>query len=150
MPVPFWAGHYIGLPFLDHGRDRSGLDCWGLVRLIMAEQFGIALPSYVREYQRTTQADKIGALIERESSKWKPVPAASEICGDTVVLRVRGKPMHVGLVLGDRQMLHIESGINSVIERYSGANWAERVCGFYRYKSSLDLDDDSFEQHEHD
>jgi cell wall-associated NlpC family hydrolase len=150
MPVPFWAGHYIGLPFLDHGRDRSGLDCWGLVRLVMTEQFGVALPSYVHEYQRTTQVDKISALIERESSKWKLVPAGKEICGDTVVLRVRGKPMHVGMVLGDRQMLHIEAGINSVIERYAGANWAERVFGFYSYKGSWDLDDDNFEQHEHD
>jgi hypothetical protein len=58
--------------------------------------------------------------------------------------------MHVGLVLGDRLMLHIETGIDSVIERYSGSGWAARVSGFYRYKSALDLDGDSFEQHEHD
>jgi len=150
MPVPIWAGHYIGLPFSDHGRDRSGLDCWGLVRLVLGEQFGVALPSYANEYQRSTQVDKISALIGREASKWKLVAAGSEACGDVVVLRIRGKPMHVGLVLGDRQMLHIESGINSVIERYSGSNWAERVSGFYRYKNALDLDDDNFEQHEHD
>ena len=137
MPVPFWAGHYIGLPFLDHGRDRNGLDCWGLVRLVMAEQFGIALPSYVDEYQRTTQVEKISALIGRESQKWKIVPTGKEMCGDVAVLRVRGKPMHVGFVLGDQQMLHIELGINSVIERYTGARWAERIAGFYRYKSLL-------------
>jgi cell wall-associated NlpC family hydrolase len=150
MPVPIWAGHYIGLPFFDHGRDRSGLDCWGLVRLALGEQFGVALPSYAHEYQRSTQGDKISALIEREALKWKPVPAGNEVCGDVIVLRVRGKPMHVGLVLGDRLMLHIEAGINSVIERYSGTNWAERVSGFYRYKNALDLDDDNFEHHEHD
>lgn len=138
MPVPFWAGHYIGLPFQDHGRDRAGLDCWGLVRLVMAEQFGIALPSYVHEYHRTTQVDRISALIERESFKWKIIPAGSEVCGDVIVLRVRGKPMHVGMVLGDRQMLHIELGINSVIERYIGARWAERISGFYRYKGFSD------------
>ena len=148
MPVPFWAGHYIGLPFLDHGRDRSGLDCWGLVRLVMAEQFGVALPSYAHEYQRTTQVDKISDLIARESMRWKIIPAGSEACGDTVVLRVRGKPMHVGMVMGDRQMLHIELGINSVLERYVNPRWAERIAGFYRYKSSTD--DDNFGHHEHD
>ena len=142
MPVPFWAGHYIGLPFQDHGRDSSGLDCWGLVRLVLAEQFDIALPSYIHEYQRTTQVEKISTLIERESSKWKEVPAGSEVCGDTVTLRVRGRPMHVGLVLGDRQMLHIECGINSVIERYVGARWMERVSGFYRYRGFPNDDGD--------
>lgn len=135
MPVPIWAGHYIGLPFQDHGRDRSGLDCWGLVRLVMAEQFNIALPSHVHEYQRTTQVERISTLIEREVQHWKLVSAGQEVCGDVIVLRVRGRPMHVGLVLGDRQMLHIELGINSVIERYSAPRWADRIAGFYRYKS---------------
>lgn len=148
MPIPFWAGHYIGLPFIDHGRDRSGLDCWGLVRLIMAEQFGFALPSYATEYQRTTQVGKIGALIEHESSKWKKIASDAESCGDVIVLRFRGKPMHVGMVLGDKHMLHIEFGINSVIERYSGARWADRISGFYRYESSLN--DESFKYFEHD
>jgi cell wall-associated NlpC family hydrolase len=133
MPIPFWAGHYIGLPFRDHGRDRAGLDCWGLVRLVLAEQFGVAVPSYAGEYMRTSQAAKIGALIQREALLWEPVPAGAERCGDVAVLRVRGRPMHVGLVLGDRHMLHIEWGINSVIERYASPRWAERVAGFYRH-----------------
>jgi len=134
MPVPIWAGHYIGLPFREHGRDRSGLDCWGLVRLVLAEQFNIALPSYAEEYSRTTEAAKIGALITRETQNWKIVPAGQEACGDAIVLRVRGRPMHVGLVLGDRLMLHVEKGVDSVIERYAGPQWADRVAGFYRYK----------------
>jgi hypothetical protein len=32
-------------------------------------------------------------------------------------------------------MLHIESGINSAIERYTGPRWQDRVFGFYRFKS---------------
>ncbi len=150
MPVPFWAGHYIGLPFQDHGRDRSGLDCWGLVRLALAEQAGLALPSYIKAYQRSTQVEKISALIDRESKKWQAVPPGGEACGDVIVLRVRGKPMHVGLVLGDQQMLHIECGINSVIERYTGPRWAERISGFYRYKGFSDDDTHARHGQEHD
>lgn len=140
MAVPIWAGHYIGLPFQDHGRDRSGLDCWGLVRLVIAEQFNIALPSHIHEYQRTTQVDKISQLIDREAKKWRVIAAGHEACGDVIVLRVRGRPMHVGLVMGDQQMLHIELGINSVLERYGSSRWAERIYGFYRYKGIEDDD----------
>lgn len=134
MPVPFWAGHYIGLPFRDHGRDRSGVDCWGLVRLVMSEQFGIALPSFSAEYRHTAEKSSIAPLIEREIPKFEGVGAGEERLGDIVVLRLRGAPMHVGLVLGDGQMLHAEEGIDSGIDRYRGPRWQNRIFGFYRYE----------------
>jgi cell wall-associated NlpC family hydrolase len=134
MPVPIWAGHYIGLPFHEHGRTRAGLDCWGLVRLALAEQFGLAVPSFTHEYRRTVDAARIPALIERETSRWQSIPAEAAQTGDVIVLRVGGRPMHVGLVLGDGLMLHVERGIDSAIERYDGPQWRERIFGFYRYK----------------
>ena len=79
MPVPFWAGRYIGLPFEDHGRSRAGLDCWGLVRLVLSEQFGIALPSFAAEYRRTTDTGKISDLILREVPAWQFVTAGERL-----------------------------------------------------------------------
>jgi cell wall-associated NlpC family hydrolase len=138
MPVPLWAGRYIGLPFSEHGRDRSGLDCWGLARLVMAEQLGRALPSFVYEYASTSESESIAALIARECVLWDSVAAGDERMGDVVVLRLLGHPMHVGIVLGDRQMLHIEQGIDSAIESYAGARWAHRVFGFFRYREAVE------------
>lgn len=135
MPVPIWAGHYIGLPFRDHGRDRSGLDCWGLVRLVMAEQSGIALPSFAESYKHTSDAGAIGDIVARECERWRSIPAGQETCGDVIVLRLFGRPLHVGTVLGDGAMLHIESSINSAIERYTAPRWKSRICGFYRHPS---------------
>ncbi len=132
MPIPYWAGHYIGLPFLEHGRSIRGLDCWGLVRLVLHEQFDVCLPSYIREYTHTYHKRDIGRLIRHESRKWSLVPAGQEQCGDVVVLRMRGEPMHVGLILGDQHMMHIERHVNSAIETYTGARWKRRVIGFYR------------------
>lgn len=39
-----WSTQYIGLPYLAGGRDRVGLDCWGLIRLIYHEHLGVLLP----------------------------------------------------------------------------------------------------------
>ncbi|MDI1228369.1 MAG: NlpC/P60 family protein [bacterium] len=133
MPVPIWAGRYIGLPFTEHGRDRNGIDCWGLVRLTLLEQFSISLPSLANEYRRTADATRIAGLMEREIPLWQGIDAGDERCGDVIVLRLSGHPMHVGLVLGDGQMLHVEQGIDSAIEKYRGQRWQDRVYGFYRH-----------------
>ena len=133
MPIPYWAGHYIGLPFCEYGRTIAGTDCWGLVRLVLQEQFAAVLPSYAADYRISGGAEEIGRLIGQEAVKWIAVSAGEERLGDVVVLRLRGAPMHVGLVLGDGRMLHIEKHINSAIEDYHGRRWCGRVCGFYRH-----------------
>lgn len=138
MPVPIWAGRYIGLSFEARGRDRRGLDCWGLVRLVLAEQCGIAVPCHAKSYAHATDAARIGAIVSDEIPRWRAIAPGDEELGDVVVLRMRGTPMHVGLVIGDGQMLHIETGINSAIERYTNLRWRERVEGFYRYRTYLD------------
>lgn len=134
MPVPIWAGRYIGLPFEERGRDRGGLDCWGLVRLALAEQAGLALPCLMHDYRGTADTRAIAALIRRELPFWRAVEDGREKLNDVIVLRLQGHPVHVGLVLGDGCMLHIERGIDSAIERYRGPRWQDRIFGFYRYE----------------
>ena len=41
-----WASLYIGLPWVSGGRGPKEFDCWGLVRWVYKEHFGIDLPSY--------------------------------------------------------------------------------------------------------
>lgn len=147
MAVPIWAGCYIGLPFRELGRDRKGLDCWGLVRLVLAEQFSIPLPSYAGAYANTLEEQAIAHLIDRESRDWQNLDLGCEKAGDVIVLRMRGVPMHVGLVLGDQCMLHIEQGINSAIEKYNSGRWQQRICGLYAYNPFIETDtcsDDDF------
>lgn len=134
MPIPIWAGHYIGLPFSDHGRTRKGVDCWGLVRLILSEQFSIALPSLIHDYARTTDIKGISQLVTRELLKWKQIGQDDARLGDIVILRLHGEPVHVGLVLGHGRMLHVERGINAAIDRYDGSRWQALIHGFYRYQ----------------
>lgn len=39
-----WAAKYIGLPYVPGGREKDGVDCWGLLRLIYKEEMQLDLP----------------------------------------------------------------------------------------------------------
>ena len=131
-----WAGQYIGLRFSEHGRIRQdGVDCWGLARLIWQEQFGLAVPSYVDAYESTLAEDQLGRLVRGELGPWRPVAGGQEQPGDGVLIRMRGQPMHVAVVAGGGRMVHVEQGIDSVLEVYGDRRWRHRVLGFYRHEA---------------
>lgn len=142
------AAPFIGIPFAEHGRDRSGCDCWGLVRLVLADWHGIALPPYTAGYADTMDIAAIDAMISGAAARppWREI-AGGDIGaivpgqvrrGDGVLIRMRGRPVHVGVVVAYPHFLHIEDGIDSQMARVNEARWRHRVLGFYRHEQ---LDD---------
>src|SRR5262249_24720458 len=130
-----WVALYVGLPFRSLGRDRAGVDCWGLVHLIYREVLRLEVPSYSEDYVTAYDCNEIGELVGRETycSKWKPIPFGEECVGDVILIRLNGHPSHTGIVIGGRRFLHAREGSNSCIERYDDVRWVRRVLGFYRY-----------------
>lgn len=130
--LPPWVETYVGLPFASRGRDRRGLDCWGLVRLAMAEQLGIELPIYLTYADAEDRKDAATTIEAALARDWQPVEEGKESLGDVAVFRVAGAPMHVGLVLDRERMLHIHAGIGACVERWRGALWEKRIFGVFR------------------
>ena len=127
------VGDYIGIPFLEHGRDRRGLDCWGLLRLIYLEQLDIVLPSYSERYESAEDGKKLRDLVLNViGPEWET--AADPEPGDAALFRIAGEPMHVGVVIGKGEMIHVMKGIDVTIERFTGWQWKHRLAGFYRLK----------------
>jgi cell wall-associated NlpC family hydrolase len=125
--------NYIGIPFAEHGRDRGGCDCWGLVRLVQAERFGRRLPDLSQGYASSRDAANIASLYEMERLRWEALAAeASPEAGDVIVLRIAGAVRHVGLVAAPGTMLHILKNINSCLERYDRPLWKNRIEAVYR------------------
>lgn len=130
-----WPREYIGIGFREKGRDREGVDCWGLYRLILKEQFGILISSYAEEYDSTEHRDQIAKIIRDGTIKlsWTEVESGRERLGDGILLRMMGLPIHIGLVIEPGRMIHCEVGHNTVIERYTGLKWEKRIIGFWRH-----------------
>jgi cell wall-associated NlpC family hydrolase len=126
---------YVGLPWLERGRDRDGLDCWGLLALVYAERLGVLLPSYRDDYQTTADTEAVAGLIENHIAPWHPVPLGEERVGDALLMSVGGRPRHVGVVVCPGLVLHIERRAGSLIESYHSMRLRRRVLGVYRHES---------------
>ncbi len=134
-----WATALIreAVPFKAKGRDRNGIDCWGVVWLGKAEIEGISLPSYLEDYTHSDirRLDHLEKIFVREVPFWDRLNAGEEQAGDVVLMRMSGRSIHVGLVVAKGKMLHIEEKIDLCIEDYDATTWANRVTGVYRYRS---------------
>jgi cell wall-associated NlpC family hydrolase len=128
-----WTDDYIGLPFKCDGRDRSGLDCWGLVRLVYAERLGINLPAKAgifTDWEPETLR-RVAAAMEEEAARWQRVDEPMEY--DVVLMRRGELELHVGLWVPRRDLLHISAGINSTREPINGLRRRHSIVGFYRH-----------------
>lgn len=111
---------YLGLRWQAMGRGPS-FDCWGLVRHVLAHEFDVDVPSF-RYGDDPTDALRLGMALF--------VQVGTPAVGD-VVLFVR--PLHIGLLVLPRQMLHITHNKDSCIERLDGFR-VRRAAGYYRLR----------------
>lgn len=136
-----WASDYVGLPFVDGGRDRRGVDCWGLVRLVYAERTGVTLPDFADIKARDWKAvgRQIAAALDKD--EWRSVIRGQEKELDVVVMRGHGSagqglvglPCHVGVVAPYGALLHVEHGTDAVAPRLIAGTVKDRIVGVYRY-----------------
>ena len=129
-----WTNAFVGIPWKEMGRDRDGVDCWGLFRLVYAEMFGIDVPSYTDSYHSPESNVEVGALIIDETAKdWIQVGNPCE--GDGILFDVKGEPSHTAIFIRTGSMLHVRRGTGSCVECYDGPIWTPRFLGFYRHPS---------------
>lgn len=128
-----WVNDYIGIAYKEKGRDRdTGLDCWGLVRLIQREQFGNELPSFVE--QQSSDPEKLQEIFATQREGWIAVDEYK--VGDVVLFRMLGYEMHVGTYIGENKFIHVREGFDSVVERLDSGKWKSRKVGVFRYHAN--------------
>lgn len=96
---------FIGIPYRLRGRDKTGIDCLGLVWLYLKER-GIFIPDtdglpMVEEAQTDymervlTSLDKVAARVDTPQSD------------DIVVMKLPGGYTHLGVMADNHNMLHV-------------------------------------------
>ena len=128
---------YVGIPFKDPGDSFKGCDCYGLVKLLYREEFGLSLPEvgdlYTSAYKRHEVDKTLSAHIDydwcKKVQKDEPLKPF-----DMLVFRIAGTDHHVGLYIREGYMLHVVEGSDSGVERYTGVRWGKQLHRVIRHK----------------
>lgn len=128
---------FVGIPYADLGRSREGADCYGLLRLVYAEDLGVTLPSFAGSYETCAEHAEIAALMAEAASAgpWRPVAEIAPY--DALLFRVGRFDCHVAIAVDARRMLHAHARSRSVIVRRSDTLWRDRFAGAYRHEAML-------------
>ncbi|OJU12760.1 MAG: hypothetical protein BGN85_08845 [Alphaproteobacteria bacterium 64-11] len=129
---------YVGIPFVDGGRTIAGCDCWGLVRLVHEREAGIELPDYgeIGAFELAVVARHM--RYDADADPWVKVSNLPRRTFDVVVMRRFGDhgraPIHVGIMVSDRHMLHVENPADSHLVTLEHPTVKPRILEVYRHR----------------
>lgn len=128
-----WSDTYIGIPWRAGGRHedgKPGLDCWGLLRRIYADQLSVVLPSF--DGVDALNGPAIAREMQAGMEAWRKVDAPQPF--DGVLLRKGRDLCHVGVVVKPGWFIHVDEGITAQLARPDAPLWRARST-FYRHVS---------------
>lgn len=148
--VPAFAAPYVGIPYVDKGRDRAGIDCWGVIRLVLGEVFHVEVPSYAETYRDGDDWQAIGVAVRAGLlDGWRCIAPGQAVRsalvdgwwhaterprgGDLLVLNIAKRPWHCALMLDALHFLHAAPGDSTVVDRLDAPRWVRRIEGIYRH-----------------
>lgn len=145
---PKWAQSWIGLPFDPEDRD-PGCHCWGLVRRVLAAEKHLRLPAYAETSARELVAAASRFRRESDTRPWMRVGPSGRIAErdsdvpaqayDVVLMSgvAEGKraPIHCGILVSPRHVLHVEATTASVAVPLTHWSVAHRIIGFFRHEA---------------
>jgi murein DD-endopeptidase / murein LD-carboxypeptidase len=126
-----WVKKYVGIPFVSNGRTLIGCDCYGLVRLVLRNEYGIDLPELSDNYSDALNVKETARLFSENlpvlAGQKIPVPHERAV----VIITEHGVAAHVGIVAGGGYILHTGIKTGSICQRESHPGLRGRIEGYY-------------------
>ena len=127
-----WATHYIGLPW-EYGKEGpEAFDCWGFVRAVQRDHFGVEMPAVTAPESWAKANEMIQSHEER--GNWQQVDDPRE--GDLVLMARNRHPVHIGVLVsanGKLGALHCQQSsgvVFSAIPQLRACGWG--ALTYYR------------------
>jgi len=129
-----WVKKYIGIPFVSNGRTKEGCDCYGLVRLVLRDEYGTELPELSADYSSALSIAETARLFTEQL----PVLTAEKIAEPeeqaVVIITECGRPCHLGIAAGNGYILHTGIKTGAVCQRSTHPGLRGRIEGYYRVR----------------
>ena len=110
----------------------EGCDCYGLVRLVLMNEYNIILPELSNNYENALNVAETLKLFEEKI----PILTAARILEleekAVVVITESGYPCHLGINAGGGFILHASYKTGSICQRLTHPGLAGRIEGYYR------------------
>lgn len=120
----FKTAEWVVIPYLDNGNTSAGVDCLGLVSLILTRETGVFMPSLKAENW------------EEAETYWQnfvPISLGEIRMFDVIVMSEKTTAIsHCGVVIGKNIMIHALEGHGVIVSKIS--TWKSRIRGAYRHK----------------
>lgn len=128
-----WASEYIGKPWVSGGTGPDEFDCFGLVRHVLNQHYGIDVPN-VGVYANQHQASNL-LRSSPELSKWTRVNNPED---GAIVMMARSRvPVHIGLCItanGQLGILHCAQPVGVLFQSPTGLKSSGfGLLTYYRY-----------------
>lgn len=127
-----WVKKYVGIPFVSGGRDFTGVDCYGLARLVLNNEYGYDLPLLTGDYSDALDKKQTQKLFDLNVPLFcaEKLPSPEE--ASIALIKSRGLATHVALYAGDGFIIHSLALLGVVAERLSNSDINRIVVGWYR------------------
>ena len=123
---------YLKIPFKHLGRDYSGADCFGLLRLFYQKELNVILKDFTNYSEDWAKKGKNYFLEMYREWGFSRVSKGNFKFGDAVLFKTNNVISHVGIVLDDIYFIHM-SKKGCSIHSYIDGEWGCRLFGAFRY-----------------
>lgn len=124
----------IGIPFVNKGRDRNGMDCWGLTMAVMLK-FGKEVPEIDVSCFDTIA---IHAIYEGVKARWTwrkvEIPEPGDLVIMSIDLQHPDSVHHVGVYIGNGRVIHTLEKRESHLIRVDDPYWSRKIVEFRRWE----------------
>lgn len=118
---------FVGIPY-------EVMNCWDIAVKFYSDILGVSLRD---RYSGKAPEDYsvVENLIYTNKGDFEKVDTPE--FGDIVLIQMHGYECHIGIFLGDNQLLHTMIPTGSIVDRLS--KWGTRILGYYRIKKDLNV-----------